>query len=116
MKKGLIAAGVIVVVLIGAVVTVGRMDFNRMGKGNAYYQIGEPSSVEEDKLDSGEIMKQYVYTGPAYEENGKEIDVEFTAMKQLREGAYLKLYLNKDKEVTSYDEVQQADIPEAVKF
>ncbi|MCM3110632.1 YxeA family protein [Lederbergia lenta] len=116
MKKGFIIMGIIVVLLIGAVLVLGKIDFNRMGKANAYYHVDIPASVEESKLDSGEIIKRYLYTGAAYKENGEEIKVEFTAAKQLREGAYLKLYLNKGNNVTSYDEVQQLDIPKKVNF
>ncbi|EGQ26075.1 MULTISPECIES: YxeA family protein [Sporosarcina] len=116
MRKGLILAGVIAVLLAGAVFALAKVDFNRMGKGNAYYHISPAHSVEETKLDSGEIMKRYLYTGPAYKENGKEIEVEFTAAKELREGAYLKLYLTKGDDVTSYDEVELSDIPDKVKF
>ncbi|WP_060205114.1 YxeA family protein [Sporosarcina koreensis] len=116
MKKGLIAVGVLAIFLIGAIIALATMDFNRMGKDNAYYQIPAESSVEETKLESGEIMKRYLYTGTAYKENGESIEVEFSAAKELREGAYLKLYLKNGDEVTSYDEVQPSDIPEKVKF
>lgn len=116
MKKGLVAVGVIAVLLVGAVFAIANIDFNRMGKANAYYEIGEPASVDATKLDSGEVVKRYVYGGSAYKENGEEIPVEFTAGKQLREGAYLMLYLDKNELVTSYDEVQAEDIPEQVKF
>ncbi|WP_336823291.1 YxeA family protein [Sporosarcina sp. USHLN248] len=116
MKKGLIAIGVLAVLLIGAIVALATIDFNRMGKDNAYYQIPAENSVEETKLDSGEIMKRYFYTGTAYKENGEPIEVEFSAAKELKEGAFLKLYLKKGDEVTSYDEVQPSDIPEKVKF
>lgn len=95
MKKGAAIVGVVAIVLIVAIVIVLKMDFNRMGKENAYYQIGAPASIEETKLDSGEIMKRYLYTGPAYKEDGEMIEVEFSAAKELRQGAYLKLYLKK---------------------
>ena len=88
MKKGLILAGVIAVLLVGAVFVLATVDFNRMGKDHAYYQISTAHSVEETKLDAGEIMKRYLYTGPAYKESGEEIKIEFTAAKELRESAY----------------------------
>ena len=111
MKKTGIITWLVIIVLVGAVFAVARIDFNRLGKEHAYYHIGEPASVDETKTDSGSIWKSYRYTGTASTEDGKTIDVEFTAVKQLREGAYLKLYLNKEKEVTSYDEVQKSEIP-----
>lgn len=116
MKKGLLVFGVMIVLLAGAVFALATIDFNRMGKSNAYYEIGGPASIDETKLDSGEVLNRYVYDGAAYKENGEEIQVEFTAGKQLREGAYLMLYLDKNELVTSYDEVQADDIPEQVKF
>jgi len=116
MKKGMIITVISVVLLIGIGFVFARIDFNRMGKDNAYYQVPAPESVEETKLDSGEIMKTYWYTGAAYKENGEEINVEFFASKELRQGAYLKLYLKKGAVVTSYDEVKPSDIPDKVKF
>lgn len=116
MKKGLIGIVVVAVLLIGAIIALATVDFNRMGKDNVYYQIPAESLVEETKLDSGEIIKRYLYTGTAYKENGESIEVEFSAAKELREGAYLKLYLKKGDVVTSYDEVQPSDIPDKVKF
>lgn len=116
MKKGVIGIGIVAVLVIGAIVALATIDFNRMGKDNAYYQIPAESSVEETKLDTGEIMKRYLYSGTAYKENGESIQVEFSAAKELRAGAYLKLYLKKGDVVTSYDEVQPSDIPDKVKF
>lgn len=116
MKKGLIGIVVVAVLVIGAIVALATVDFNRMGKDNAYYQIPAEKSVEETKLDSGEIMKRYLYTGTAYNDKGEPIEVEFSAAKELKEGAYLKLYLKKGNVVTSYDEVQPPDIPDKVKF
>lgn len=66
MKKGLIGIVVVAVLLIGAIIALATVDFNRMGKENAYYQIPAENSVEETKLDSGEIIKRYLYTGTAF--------------------------------------------------
>lgn len=60
-------------------------------------------------------MKTYWYEQPAYTEDGEEIQVEFSAQKELRQGAYLMLYVNKDNEVSSYDEVSEAELPDEVK-
>src|SRR5690625_2918753 len=112
MKKVFGLLGVLVVLFIGAIVIVATVDFNRLGKENAYVQIAGTPTVEETKLDSGEIMKRYWYTLPAYNEDGKMIEVEFDAAKELRNDAYLMLYLDRNDEVTSYDEVQINDIPQ----
>ncbi|WP_413375917.1 YxeA family protein [Alkalihalobacillus sp. 1P02AB] len=107
----LIGAGL----FVGIILVLANVDFNRLGKENAYVQITTADSVEETKLDSGEIMKHYLYKLPAYNEKGEMIEVEFFAAKELRIDAYLMLYLKKGDQVTSYDEVQLNEIPERVK-
>lgn len=113
MKKSILTLSLVVVVLIGSAIVLATIDFNRVGKEEAYYQVGEPSSVEETKLDNGEIMKRYIYSGEAYNEAGDQLEVEFTAGKKLKEDAYLKLYVNKENEVTSFDEVS-SDVAQEV--
>lgn len=44
-----------------------------MGKEYVYYQIETLSSVEEAKLDSGEIIERFIYTGETYRENSETI-------------------------------------------
>ena len=115
LKKVLGLLGVLFVLLVGAIVTLTTVDFNRLGKDHVYVQIAGTPKVEETKLDSGEIMKWYWYTLKAYKENGEMIEVEFSAPKELRKDAYLKLYIQGGNEVTSYDEVQVNDIPQTAK-
>ncbi|TYS58571.1 YxeA family protein [Sutcliffiella horikoshii] len=105
MKKFIIFVSGMFVLLVGIVLVLSNIDFNRLAKDNAYVQITKPNSVEEMKLDSGEIMTTYWYTLPAYHEDGRMIEVEFSASKELREEAYLMLYLTNEDNVTSYDEV-----------
>ena len=113
MKKAL---GILGVLLVGAIVIFATVDFNRFGKDKAYVQITDAaSSVEESKMDSGEIMKRYWYKLPAYKENGDMIEVEFSGAKELRKDAYLMLYIKNGNEVTSYDEVQLNGIPQKAK-
>lgn len=111
MKRAFISLSVVVALLVSAIVILAIVDFNRFGKDNAYVQIAPVASVEEMKLESGEIMKRYWYKLPAYNENGNRIEVEFSAAKELRQGAYLMLYMKDGNNVTSYDEVQPNDIP-----
>ncbi|WP_313801333.1 YxeA family protein [Cytobacillus sp.] len=69
------------------------------------------------KIDqSGKKMNQstYEYALEGINENGKNIKITFTASKQLREGAYLKLD-TKRTYVKSWEEVQLNDIPAVVK-
>ncbi|MFJ7970881.1 YxeA family protein [Psychrobacillus sp. NPDC096389] len=62
-------------------------------------QIGE-------KIDS----QTYEYTLEGINEDGKKVQIAFTASKQLREGAYLKVD-TKRTFVKSWEEVQLKDIP-----
>ncbi|MFA1822834.1 YxeA family protein [Virgibacillus oceani] len=114
MKKIIgITIGIISILLVAAVVILATVDFNRLGKENVYVQVGDPSYTNEHQLDSGEIMTSYWYELPAYRENGSTVKVEFSAQKELRQDAYLKLYVKQGNEVTSYDEVSWEEVPEA---
>ena len=118
MKKFLIGSASTIAVLFVAIGFLLTMDFNRMNKGNVYVQIPseEHVLVVEDKLSDGTVIPRYWYTLSAYNEEGEKVTVEFSAAKMLREGAYLMLYLKKGtNEVSSYDEVQEDELPEEVK-
>lgn len=115
MKKTKAIIGGVLIVFIVAIVILMTMDFNRFGKENVYVQLTAEPKVEEETLDTGEVMKRYWYEIPAYNEDGEEIEVEFSASKPLREDAYLMLYLDDRNEVTSYDEVKESEIPSAAK-
>lgn len=112
MKKLVIGFGSIVVLFIAVIIVLATVDFNRIGKDNMYVQIPEQSMVEEMKLDSGEIMTRYWYTVLAYNDKGEEVELEFSAAKELRADAYLMMYVKDGDQVSSYDEVQEKDIPE----
>ena len=114
MKKIIgITIGIVSILLVAAVVILATVDFNRIGKENVYVQVGDPSYTDEYQLDSGQIMTTYWYELPAYHEDGNVLNVEFSAQKELKQGAYLKLYVKQENEVTSYDEVSWEEIPEA---
>ncbi|WP_078378484.1 YxeA family protein [Sutcliffiella halmapala] len=115
MKKFFILISSAAVLLVAAITILATVDFNRLGKDNAYVQITTEGSVEETKLDSGEILTRYWYTLPAYNEDGSIVEVEFSGAKELRQGAYLMLYLKNGNDVTSYDEVHLNDIPKKAK-
>ncbi|WP_130859175.1 YxeA family protein [Gracilibacillus phocaeensis] len=107
MKK---IGAVIILLVVAAVVVLMTVDFNRFGKDNVYVEVAEPTEVEEDRLDNGEIMERYRYQQTAFDEQGEAVEVEFTAGKELRRGAYLMLYVKNENEVTSYDEVEWEEI------
>ncbi|MFJ8064614.1 YxeA family protein [Psychrobacillus sp. NPDC096426] len=58
--------------------------------------------------------KTYEYALEGINEDGKKIKIVFTASKQLREGAYLKID-TKRTYVKSWEEVQQSDLPSVVR-
>lgn len=115
MKKLLIAVGFVFVLLVAGLVVLATMDFNRLGKDHYYVQITTDGERERFVASDGAVYESYWYTLPAYNEKGEEQIVKFSAQKNLRKDAYLMLYLKKGDEVTSFDEVQAADLPEKVK-
>lgn len=111
MKKVFGVIGVLILLVVVGTVLLKTIDINRIGKSNLYVEVIEPTEVKEDKLNSGEIVKSYWYEQKAFDTKGNEVDIEFSAIKELRKGAYLKLYVKKNNTVTSYDEVKWGDIP-----
>lgn len=112
MKKGMIGTIIAVVVIIGLGFTVLNIDFNRLNKEEFFVQVTQDGVLESTKLDSGEVVKTYHYKLNAVSASGEEKNIEFTANKNLRKNAYLKLYVKKDSvTVSSYDEVKKEDLP-----
>lgn len=60
-------------------------------------------------------QERYVYTLDAYTDKGKKRSLTFTSSKQLREGAYLELYVARFRGVTYWQEVPYDELPERVK-
>lgn len=114
MKKLFVMLGVLMVVLITVLVGLATIDFNRLGKGNVYVQIVGDGKVEKFTDTNGAVYETYWYTLPAYDEKGEEMQVNFSAQKNLRHDAYLMLYLKNGTEVTSFDEVQFDELPKKV--
>lgn len=114
MKKIYIGISVTLLLFVAALVTLMTVDFNRINKDTYYVQVTTDGEVEEYKLSTGEIAQTYWYELPSYNENGKEEKLKFSATKNLRKDAYLKLYVKGGKEVSSYDEVQFDEIPTKV--
>jgi len=111
MKKVFGIIGALILLVVVGMVLLTTIDINRIGKNNVYIEVIEPTEVEEEKINSGEIVKNYWYEQKAFDTKGNEVAIEFFALKELRKGAYLKLYLGKNNEVSSYDEVEWGDIP-----
>lgn len=114
MEKGLTVALSFVVLIAAALLIVTKVDFNRLGKEEVYTKITEDGIVDKQTTSNGQVYESYIYNQPAYKENGEETIVEFTATKNLRHDAYLKLYIKDGNVVTSYDEVTYDELPAKV--
>lgn len=110
MKKFLLAVAVLFVLCTGGLYVLMTIDFNRMNADHYYVQINETPTEEKVKTSKGEVFTRYAYTLEAYDENGNEKQYTFTADKELRQDAYLMLYV-KESGVSSYDEVKLTDVP-----
>lgn len=69
-----------------------------------YVQVDEEGIV-------GEEQSSVYYELPAVNEEGKERIIEFTALNELSEGAYIKLTVKNDI-VTTYEEVEEDEVPQ----
>lgn len=58
----------------------------------------------------------YEYDQKAYNKSGEEKTVHLSEYRDrpLRKGAYLKMVVNNDKGVTSWEEVEKSDLPKVV--
>jgi uncharacterized protein (TIGR01655 family) len=111
MKKFLTVIGILFALGVVGVFAITKIDFNRMNASNYYLQITEDGVQHDTKLDDGSVMTYYSYKLDATNAEGETIPLEFTAHKNLRKDAYLKMYVKNDDQVSSYDEVKLEDIP-----
>lgn len=114
MKKVFLGIGALFILFVAGLVVLMTVDFNRLNKDTYYVHITTDGEMEEYKANSGEIFKMYWYEIPTYNKNGEEQTLKFSAQKNLRHDAYLKLYVKKETEVTSYDEVKFHELPAKV--
>ena len=107
MKKVFFGIGALFILFVAGLVVLMTVD-------SYYVHITADGEVEEYKADSGQIYQSYWYELPAFNKNGEEKTLKFSAHKNLRHDAYLKLYVKKETEVTSYDEVKFHELPAKV--
>ncbi|KPV58597.1 membrane protein [Paenibacillus sp. A3] len=112
MKKIIISCIVIAALLLGGLFFLQNVNLNRLGTDVYYTQIQGQGKKLEDKLDNGEIMVRFEYELPAFDKNGQQKTFKFSAPKQLREKAYLSLFVKDGKGVTSYQEVTKEELPQ----
>ncbi|TKI56775.1 YxeA family protein [Brevibacillus antibioticus] len=114
-KTTIIVLSVILALIIGAVLLLQNVNFNRLGADEYYVQINKEGKKNEVTLDSGEKFVSYDYTLQAYNANGEEKTLSFMAMKELRKDAYLCVFVKEEKRVTSYQEVKVDELPDKAK-
>lgn len=111
MKKSILSFIIIVGILLGGLVVFQNVNFNRIGADEFYTQIiGEGKKIEK-KSDNGEKFVNYEYKLTAFDKDGQQQVLTFTSTKQLREKAYLTLFVKDEKGVTSYQEVAKKELP-----
>ena len=79
---------------------------NSTGKTIYYTMIADPGVKGENG--------RYGYKLTVYTEDGKEKTLNFSARKQLKEGAYIQLYYTLIRGVTYWEEVTFEELPNAV--
>ncbi|MFC4772023.1 YxeA family protein [Enterococcus hermanniensis] len=111
MKKFLIGlVSLIVLVFLGL-----QIAQKVVSSGDDYYvQVTTDGKRIVSKDDSGNKYVDYKYSLPGYDKKGEEKQLDFSAAKDrpLRKEAFLKVTWNKNKGVTSYEEVQKKKVPE----
>lgn len=103
----------LVILIVFASILTG-CNFNRMGKDIYYVQITMDGQKEETTTDK-DTFTTYKYALPAYDEEGNEKTMEFTAQKNLRKEAFLRVYYSSKKGVTSWEEVEKDELPAKAK-
>ncbi|MCQ6531189.1 YxeA family protein [Bacillus mycoides] len=82
----------------------------RIGTEAYYVQIttnGEP--------EKGPQSTQYEYSLQGFNEKGEAKELKFSRDKEIKKGAFMKVFYNKDRGVKGLDEVKKEDIPEKAK-
>lgn len=123
-KTSRIVIGVFSTIIIGSIIAVilqitNVTDFREWGHKDYYVHImkdGENKSLVID----GDSEWNHYYKMKAYNGDGKEIEVEFYANKNLRKGSYISVdtYSQSTDKVNSihkYEEVKGEDLPSKVK-
>ncbi|AJQ61645.1 DUF1093 domain-containing protein [Bacillus thuringiensis] len=90
-------------------------DLNRMGKDEYYVQITVDGKEFDSKASDGQKFKDYEYKLTGFDKDGKEKELEFTAQKNLRKEAFLRVYNSDKKGVTAWEEVKKDELPAKVK-
>ncbi|GGE74158.1 YxeA family protein [Priestia taiwanensis] len=104
--------GILSVLVILTTALMGCSSLNRMFKDEYYVQITGDGEFKVEKADGGQDFKSYNYKLTGFDEKANDKEMEFTATKNLRKDAYLRVYYSDDKGVTSWEEVKGNEVPE----
>jgi len=109
LKKIMFSLMALILIVIG-----GGFAFYKVTYGGVsyYVQIKEDGKEKEIALVNGNSVKRYDYSIEAFDSKGQEKVIKFDTDHNLRHEAYLKMTYNKTKGVTSWEEVEQAKVPE----
>ncbi|MDT2756655.1 YxeA family protein [Enterococcus asini] len=110
MKKFILTILGIAVVLVGGLWVAQEWI---MGGHQYYVQITTEGQRQDEKDDVGNAVITYHYELPGYDEDGKSKTMDFNSFeaRPLKEQAYLKVTWNKNKGVTSWEEVTKNEVP-----
>lgn len=114
--KYLVSIVIVSVIFVYGLSTLLHPEFNRylnrVGKAQYYTVILEDGKI--DPKASGKILTTFRYRLPAYNANGDKWLLDFSAIKQLRHHAYLRLYVKTNGTVTAWEEVSREQLPVVV--
>lgn len=115
MRKWIIGSISVFVLAVGGFVA--REIILQQRTTDYYVQITTDGEKIEGKNSAGNTVISYRYKLTAYDKNGQKKEIAFNAYKNrsLRKNAYLKITWNKEKGVTSYEEVNYNILPNKVK-
>jgi uncharacterized protein (TIGR01655 family) len=103
-------------IFIASLLIIGGASFTwySIDYGGSYYyaKILDDGTKKVSTTQVDKIWYTFSYQEEAYSENGKVKSINFTANRNLRHGAYLRLTYNYRKGVTKWEEVKKSDIPE----
>ncbi len=88
-------------------------NLNRLGTDTYYVQITKDGEKLKEKNVNGDTTYEYKLLG--FDKDGKEKEMEFTALKNLRKEAFLRIYYSEKKGVKSWEEVKKDELPTKVK-
>ncbi|MFC4652017.1 YxeA family protein [Lactococcus nasutitermitis] len=101
-----------IIVVLALIVGAGFAWYKVSYGGETYYvKITENGKKVMKKDDTGKSWVFYDYSQKAFNKNGKEKALDFSADHNLRQQAYLKVTDNKTKGVTNWEEVKQNQVP-----